>query len=250
MGLLYITPLKVTGAILPTDIAGCQLWLDPTDNATITLVSGKASQWNDKSGNSNNVAQSNATYRFTPTASTINGIQAMVTPAITSYIANTGMPGTIAAGALSAFSLGMLVQPLSVTEVFTALLGSETNTGDITIETNGADATKLDGYVTNVGASGATATATFNTGTVYWVFVTYSTPTLTIYLNNTSVLSTTTNLTSRQLSGTISIGGNTGVAGFKPLHANLGDVVIYNTELSTGNRNNLFTNFAKTKWGL
>jgi len=231
------------------DIAGLQLWLDPTDNATITLVSGKASQWNDKSSAANNATQSNATYRFTPTAATINGLQVMSTPAVTSYVANTGMAVTLSGGALTAFSFGMLVQPLSVTEVFTALLGNS-GTGNITIETNGADATKLDAYINNVGASGATSTGVFNTGSTYFLFATYSTPTLTIYINNSSVLSTTTNLTSRQIPAAISVGGSTSVAGFKPVHAYIGDVFIYNTALGTTDRNSIYNSFMKTRWGL
>lgn len=244
-----LSSTAASSAIEPTSISGCQLWLDPTDNATITLVSGKASQWNDKSGNSNHATQSNATYRFTPTAATINGLQVMATPSILTYTANTGMGFTLGAGALSAFSFGMLVQPRATTEVFTALLGNS-GTGNITIETNGATTTKLDAYINNVGASGATASGVFNTGTTYFLFVTYSSPTLTMYLNNVSVLSTTTNLTGRQIPAANSVGGNTSVAGFKPLNSYMGDVVIYNTALGTTDRNNLYDNFYKTRWGL
>ena len=37
-------------AILPTDIAGCVLWLDAEDSATFTLSGSNVTQWRDKSG--------------------------------------------------------------------------------------------------------------------------------------------------------------------------------------------------------
>lgn len=47
------TPVNITTA----------LWLDAADASTITTVSGAVSQWNDKSGNSKNALQSNASAR-------------------------------------------------------------------------------------------------------------------------------------------------------------------------------------------
>jgi hypothetical protein len=44
---------------LPTDIAGCQLWLDASDATTISIGTG-VSQWNDKSGNTRNAIQATA----------------------------------------------------------------------------------------------------------------------------------------------------------------------------------------------
>lgn len=239
-----------SSAVTPSSFATLQLWLEPTDNATITTSGGKATAWADKSAVGNNASQGNATYQFTPTASAINGKQAMLAPTINTFTANTGMAVTLTNGPLSAFSFGILAQPGSGTPVFTALVGSETNTGDITIETNGSDATKIDGYVQNVGATGASATGAFNTGTTYWIFCTYSTPTLSCWANNTSILTTTTNLTSRQLAQAISIGGNTGVGGFKPFRGYIGDVVVYSSALNSTDRSSLYTNYIKPKWGL
>ena len=41
----------------PLDITGCQLWLDASDSSTITLNGADVAQWNDKSGNNNNLGQ-------------------------------------------------------------------------------------------------------------------------------------------------------------------------------------------------
>lgn len=48
-----------------------QLWLDASDDSTITLSGSSVSQWNDKSGNGRNVAQGTAAYQ--PATSTRNG---------------------------------------------------------------------------------------------------------------------------------------------------------------------------------
>jgi len=52
-----VTALEV---FAPTNLNGLVLWLDATDASTIAESSGSVSQWDDKSGNSNNAAQSSA----------------------------------------------------------------------------------------------------------------------------------------------------------------------------------------------
>lgn len=49
------------------------LWLDAADTATITESSGSVSQWNDKSGNGNNVTQSTGSAQPTTGSNTLNG---------------------------------------------------------------------------------------------------------------------------------------------------------------------------------
>ena len=55
--------------LLPTGVAGCQLWLDAADSSTITLSSSSVTQWNDKSGNARNYA----TLGNSPVYSTADG---------------------------------------------------------------------------------------------------------------------------------------------------------------------------------
>lgn len=53
-----LNPYRFTAAaFVPTDIAGCALWLDASDAASITHAANVISQWNDKSGNTNHAAQ-------------------------------------------------------------------------------------------------------------------------------------------------------------------------------------------------
>jgi len=63
------------GGFSPLDLSP-NLWLDATDATTITEVSGNVSQWDDKSGNGNNVVQTLSTDRPTNGAS-INGNNAI-----------------------------------------------------------------------------------------------------------------------------------------------------------------------------
>jgi len=49
----------------PTDIGGCQLWLDASDSTTISLTGSTVTQINDKSGNSNNTSSSTGTVTYT-----------------------------------------------------------------------------------------------------------------------------------------------------------------------------------------
>jgi hypothetical protein len=49
----------------PTDIGGCQLWLDSTDSSTVSFSSGSnVSQWRDKSGSSNHFSLTNGTTSY------------------------------------------------------------------------------------------------------------------------------------------------------------------------------------------
>lgn len=44
----------------PSDIAGCQLWLDGADPAAVVVSGGKVTTWKDKSGNANHAVQATA----------------------------------------------------------------------------------------------------------------------------------------------------------------------------------------------
>jgi hypothetical protein len=54
---LYRSIPIVTRAFQPIDIPNCALWLDAADAATLTLSGSNVTQWNDKSGNGQNVTQ-------------------------------------------------------------------------------------------------------------------------------------------------------------------------------------------------
>jgi hypothetical protein len=60
---------------LPTDLSsGLALWLDASDTNTITMTNNAVSQWDDKSGNSRHVSQSNVSVRPTYNATGLNNL--------------------------------------------------------------------------------------------------------------------------------------------------------------------------------
>jgi hypothetical protein len=63
----------VQAAFSPLDLSPV-LWLDASDTSTITEVGGAVSQWDDKSGNGNNVTQGTAANQPTSGTRTINSL--------------------------------------------------------------------------------------------------------------------------------------------------------------------------------
>tara|TARA_R110000868_G_scaffold52100_1_gene164839 strand:+ start:2677 stop:3462 length:786 start_codon:yes stop_codon:yes gene_type:complete len=101
MSLIYINPyvFTVTGTgWTPANIT-TQLWLDASDSATITTVSSKVSQWNDKSGNTRNATQSTDANRPTYTTAGLNGLN--VITFTTASFQSMVMSSVISSGASS-----------------------------------------------------------------------------------------------------------------------------------------------------
>lgn len=65
----------------PDDLSDLALWLDASDAGTITSSGGLVSQWDDKSTNSNNATQTNASLQPTTGENTINGKNVISTDA-------------------------------------------------------------------------------------------------------------------------------------------------------------------------
>jgi hypothetical protein len=248
MSIRALTILPSHG-ITPPSIPNNILWLDPTDNSTITLSSGKVSQWSDKSGVGNNVVQTTSTYQWTPTAAAINGLQAMLTPNINTYAHGSGMTCTLIGGALPAFTIGMLVQT-SINRIDNGLVTSQTATGDLALEIADSNNTALDIWVDNVGSSGTTPSGGVVVGTNYWVVLTYDGTTGKIYMNNVLKLNSTTHLASRQLAALIGVGGDAGAGGYHEWFGYIGDVAIWSRALTATEVSNTYTQFAKSRWGL
>ena len=62
---------------VPTDIDGCQIWMDPADSSTVTVTSGTVRTIRDKSGNGNDMANASSTFTY---ASTLNGLPVLLAP--------------------------------------------------------------------------------------------------------------------------------------------------------------------------
>jgi hypothetical protein len=73
---------------VPTDIEGCQLWLDPADSTTVTLNgSNKVTSIADKSGLGNNATNGSSSITYT---STLNGLPVLTFPDAASSLSTSG----------------------------------------------------------------------------------------------------------------------------------------------------------------
>ena len=86
----------------PTDIGGCQLWLDASDSTTISLTGSTVTQINDKSGNSNNTSSSTGTVTYA--AGGLNSRPAFSFNATGGFRGPTSITGTT----LTAFTVATL----------------------------------------------------------------------------------------------------------------------------------------------
>ena len=68
---------SITTTYSPSSIAGCQLWLDAADSASMTIAAGKVSQWNDKSGSNNHATSPSSIRDATLTANALNSRSVM-----------------------------------------------------------------------------------------------------------------------------------------------------------------------------
>lgn len=63
---------------VPTDIDGCQFWIDPADRSVVTVSGSNVTAITDKSGQGNSVSNAGSTLTY---ASTMNGLPTIVGPA-------------------------------------------------------------------------------------------------------------------------------------------------------------------------
>lgn len=234
------TPFQTSN---PTFISGNVVWLDASDTTTITIATG-VSNWTDKSGKGNNVAQ--ATGGNQPTETTLNSLNALSfngsSDILTKATALTGFP--TGAGAFTVISVisssGFGSFPASIA------WGGSSNAAVI-FGNNGGGWALQDGAGSS---SFAAATAAINTS-AHVIAITYAGGTIASGTaqwvdGNASAMTTAgtdpLNVTPSQLSvgGSTSYGSNSGV---------LGTELIYSGVLSTANRQTL-EGCEAWKWGL
>ena len=78
----------------PRNISGLAAWWDASDAASITTVSGRVSQWNDKSGNGVHATQTTANNRPENTSQTLNGRAVMTFDGSNDIMSFTGTART------------------------------------------------------------------------------------------------------------------------------------------------------------
>lgn len=229
--------------ITPSSFSGLILWLDATDTATITKDgSDKVSAWADKSTSSNNFVQATGANQPTYTASGINS-----TGSIT-FNGTTSQLHSVLAATPTTYSIYIVTKP-TANRQYAAILDCG-NTGTYLTFEEGVQ-NSIDIYVNNVGAAGDTGLNSFSANGVKLISYTYTFPSLVTYLNNTS--NNTANIAQANTLNPASIAlgnNNASGAGFYPYTGLIGEVIMYDNQLSTNNQDSLYNNYLKDKWGL
>ena len=223
----------------PTSITGCSLWLDAADSSTVTLSGVNVTQWNDKSGTGN-------------TASNVGTIP------------YTGRIGTLKAmnytGTVSTYFTGTLVNTgttLSALSVFLMNSSSYSSARILSLATSGSFDYNSVLYTTPIsrGASDFSAyrnltvlgksTAIF--GVPVFASSVFTGASNTFYLNGTpgSTVSSSGNFGYSNYE----IGGSFGEENLVPLDGFIGEVIHFNTALSTSQRQQV-EGYLAWKWSL
>lgn len=236
--------------ILPTQISGCQLWLDAADTSTITGTSS-VTAWADKSGNGN-TATSSGTANPVLTQNLINGVQGISFP-------NTGtspnptyyFDGPISLTGTSITSFVVCVpSSVTVTAASPPRILSLAAAGAVDY-TSALYFVALYQYLTSFAvyrySGGNIATVAANTP---YVISTVATPgNLAGYQNGVGP----TNITAGVPSGNFSVSRFRIANEFNPatslFNGNIGEVIVFNTALSTSQRQQI-ESYLGRKWGI
>jgi hypothetical protein len=234
----------------PTSITGCQMWLDAADSSVVTIATG-VSQWNDKSGNSNNLTQST-------TGSQPTYASSLITFANDKYL---NIPATVLNN-LPTWSLFFVINPISSSNwimsrqrdgvdsynILSMTISSTVN-GQVQSGSVGNLYWRSMNAGTQLGSSDALATSTLQTCTL-----TYDGTILYFYKNGELNQATTGSfaIQNQTSPNTYTLGAliypsgisNPGVTNFR-----LGEMISYNTFLTTSQRERV-EGYLAHKWGL
>ena len=115
-GLLISCSVHLSAQYYPGGLSNTSLivWLDANDATTFTLVGGKVSQWNDKSGTGVNISQATAADRPVYTTNQINGMPIVQTDGSTTFLG-----GTYNVDGLTQMSMLAVATPSTITSDLT-----------------------------------------------------------------------------------------------------------------------------------
>ena len=246
-----------TGIFTPTSIAGCQMWLDAADATTFTISSGSnVSSWSDKSGSSSSLSNTTGnppyftTYNGYPTVSFRGSLSSTsnvlsnqtfsIAPAnisifiITQALQNGG--SYIHPGILTIFP-----NPLSGVDYRDGLTIDGGNASSIIFEVYGGSGTITGASYSGSGLTPRGVYSIVNTSNVLYGYANgtqWGTNTFTFNTTNVGIA-----LGMRHL-GSLSV--QNGASAFD---GNISEVIIYNTGLTTTQRQQV-EGYLAWKWGL
>lgn len=247
----YTLPSGITlSSFLPTQIPGCTLWLDAADRATMTFTSGSTTNvvtWNDKSGNGN-TATTFGTANPVLTQNLINGRQAISFP-------NTAAPTYIFDGPISLTGASITYFVVFVTNTITtgsvsprilSLAAASSNDWDNSIY--------IAAFYQNNAGFGAfrntngSAPISIQAATPYVFSAIATNGNVGMYQNGGTVTNITTGAGAIFNVSRYRVANQTGLPN-EYFNGNIGEVIVYNTTLTTAQRQQV-EGYLAWKWGL
>jgi hypothetical protein len=233
----YMIKPPPTG-FLPTSITGCQLWLDGSDLSSMTFSGSTITQWNDKSTNNRHTSS----YSGTPTLTTINNVQAV------SFNGSSDFTGSIPGSGTA----------LTVCIVGTRTAGATTNGGVVCFgrsgQTDNGDVGSLSIYNGDSTIRVMLSTRTVNSQITYigaepYIFILiFDGTNVNTYLDGLIVGSSVSVTGTFAFTG-YKIANRAGTSGTIRHTGSIGEVIVFNSALSTTNRNYV-EQYLANKWRL
>lgn len=222
---------QVNPFFAPTQISGCQLWLDAADTSTVLLSGSSVTQWNDKSGNGRNANQTtvsaqptyaNKTLSFTSSHTLVNTTFTGFTTAVTAYMVY------YPTAAANAYPRALYLIPGATAWAL-------------------FDSTQIGAQTSATG--GYTIYGSRHLNQTYMVGITGTTGILPQYgVNGATFVNVANSYTQTQTTFGYNI-GNSNVAAGTQYTGTINEIVVYNTLLSLSQRQQV-EGYLAWKWGL
>ena len=238
------------GTFDPSSISGLELWLDADDSSTITLNGSTVSQWDDKSGNNYHVTQSTASYQPTYNTAQLNGKNVVTFDGNDDHILNDSV-ASVASGNDVPITMFVVFKQLSLgNNEYGVVFGSSSSIQPLfCMMTNSSQLAAQ--QRTDAGTLTAAYSSVSSTSAYRVQSIVLSSSNLTVFNNGTSVASSSfspaqTTLNTFTLGTWRRSGSMNGIAF---LRCDMAEVIIYNSALSTSDRESV-ESYLSTKWGI
>ena len=243
-GLTLPASLKVT-SWKPTQIIGCQLWLDAADSTSLILSGINVSQWKDKSGNARNFSQATSSQQPTYPGKFLlfDGVDDLLTgPNFVPVYSNPSIFNVFIVGNALTISLNN-ANPYD-NEAF---IGDSGGYHSIFVKTN-----TVGGYYYNSGNATLQTTQAYTANTLGIFNISLQGNLFSLYQNGTvSSVTATLPIKTSGITSLFQLGAQYATAGGfnRYLNCRIYEVVIYNTSLTSAGRQQV-EGYLAWKWGL
>jgi hypothetical protein len=241
----FKNPMASSGAVkvfAPTDISGLTLWLK-ADVGAGTNDGDRVSTWTDQSGSGNNSTQSTSSRRPTYKTGIKNGLPAILHDTASNQ--NTSTADSIALSSAAGVSIFMALQSNTSLKNLLHIASPE----NIYLGHGEGTANKFEQFCAFLAPNGWNSGTTSITGN--WVLLESITSSSEINLYVNAVVDKTVTVTSGSFNGTYSIlvGGRTDAGVDYSINGYIGEVLVYDSALSAGNRQ-LVEAYLNLRWAI